>query len=66
MKVLSSIRLEQESKPDHLEKIDRIIISPIKLESLRNEQDLASLERKRKLGKTVEEEQRESDRLTNI
>ncbi|EFC44239.1 predicted protein [Naegleria gruberi] len=61
------IKLEQESKPEALEKIDRsIIISRIELESLRNEQDPASIERRKKVEKKIEEEQRESDRLSNI
>ncbi|KAF0981380.1 hypothetical protein FDP41_012490 [Naegleria fowleri] len=61
----ASIRLQQESKPEHLEKIDRsIIISRIELESLRNEQDPASMERRKKLEKKIEEEQKQSDLLT--
>ncbi|KAG2387810.1 hypothetical protein C9374_001404 [Naegleria lovaniensis] len=61
----ASIRLQQESKPEHLEKIDRsIIISRIELESLRNEQDPASIERRKKLEKKIEEEQKQSDLFT--
>ena len=63
----AALRLQQESKPEELEKIDRsIVISRIELESLRNETDPGSVERRKKLEKKIQEEQKESDRLTNI
>src|SRR5260221_12757676 len=46
----SALRLAQESKPDELEKLDREIVTiQIELESLKNESDGFSMERKSKL-----------------
>lgn len=61
----SKIRLEQESKPELLETLDRSIITmQIELESLKKENDELSVERKRKLEHDIKEKQEESKILT--
>ena len=46
----SALRLAQESKPDELESLDREIITlQIELESLKNENDVFSVERRQKV-----------------
>ncbi|KAK0748080.1 P-loop containing nucleoside triphosphate hydrolase protein [Apiosordaria backusii] len=46
----SSLRLQQESKPDDIQRLDqRIMTIQIELESLRKEKDIASKERREKL-----------------
>ena len=46
----SALRLAQESKPDELENLDREIITlQIELESLKNENDVFSVERRQKV-----------------
>jgi len=56
----SALRLQQESKPDAIQELDRQIMTiQIELESLRKEEDVASKERKEKLEKTLKEKQDE-------
>lgn len=52
----SKLRLEQESKPDAIESIDRQIVSlQIELESLKKETDPLSVERREKLNGSLQE-----------
>jgi ATP-dependent Clp protease ATP-binding subunit ClpB len=61
----SSLRLQQESKPDDIMKLDqRIMTLQIELESLRKETDIASRERREKLQADLKECQEESAKLT--
>ncbi|OAD76486.1 hypothetical protein PHYBLDRAFT_56671 [Phycomyces blakesleeanus NRRL 1555(-)] len=63
----SKLRLQQESKPEVLENLDRqIMTTQIELESLRKESDAASVERRNKLQSELEEKQKESQRLSAI
>ncbi|KZV60384.1 P-loop containing nucleoside triphosphate hydrolase protein [Peniophora sp. CONT] len=63
----SSLRLAQESKPDELERLERQIMTlQIELESLKNETDVFSLERKQSVDKELEEKRKEADRLTKL
>ncbi|OAL37225.1 hypothetical protein AYO20_03401 [Fonsecaea nubica] len=63
----SALRLQQESKPDAIQKLDREIMTiQIELESLRKETDIASKERRQKLEETLAEKKKEVDRLTEI
>ncbi|RHZ75353.1 hypothetical protein Glove_216g177 [Diversispora epigaea] len=63
----SKLRLQQESKPESIEKLDRQIITmKIELESLRKETDIVSKERREKLQKEIEEKQKELDELNVI
>ncbi|GES96604.1 P-loop containing nucleoside triphosphate hydrolase protein [Rhizophagus clarus] len=60
----SKLRLQQESKPEAIENLDRQIITlRIEMESLRKETDPTSQERREKLQKELDEKQKESDRL---
>lgn len=60
----SKLRLQQESKPEAIENLDRQIITlRIEMESLRKETDPISKERREKLQKELDEKQKESDRL---
>ncbi|GAB7366038.1 hypothetical protein MBLNU230_g7607t1 [Neophaeotheca triangularis] len=50
----SALRLQQESKPDAIQELDRQIMTiQIELESLRKETDIASKERREQLDKTL-------------
>ncbi|KAF7194004.1 Heat shock protein 78, mitochondrial [Pseudocercospora fuligena] len=50
----SALRLQQESKPDAIQELDRQIMTiQIELESLRKESDIASKERREQLEKTL-------------
>ncbi|CAG8651239.1 15001_t:CDS:10 [Funneliformis caledonium] len=61
----SKLRLQQESKPETIENLDRQIITlRIEMESLRKETDPASRERREKLQKELNEKKKESDRLS--
>jgi len=61
----SALRLQQESKPDVIQELDRQIMTiQIELESLRKETDIASKERKEKLKETLKTKQEEAKRLT--
>ncbi|THH16846.1 hypothetical protein EW146_g3854 [Bondarzewia mesenterica] len=63
----SSLRLAQESKPDGLEKLDREVMTiQIELESLKNETDVFSQERKDKLEKDLVQKKEEAEALTAI
>ncbi|KYG40836.1 hypothetical protein M433DRAFT_159832, partial [Acidomyces richmondensis BFW] len=61
----SALRLQQESKPDAIQKLDREIMTiQIELESLRKESDVASKERKEKLEQDLKLKQDEVGALT--
>lgn len=61
----SALRLAQESKPDELEALDREIMTlEIERESLRNEQDVFSVERRNKVEETLNAKREEAERLT--
>ncbi|KAG2194559.1 hypothetical protein INT47_006518 [Mucor saturninus] len=63
----SKLRLQQESKPEALENLDRqIMTTQIELESLRKETDVMSVERREKLQSELETKQKESQRLSAI
>lgn len=63
----SKLRLQQESKPEALENLDRqIMTTQIELESLRKETDFMSVERREKLQSELEAKQKESQRLSAI
>ncbi|KAF1817123.1 heat shock protein 78 [Eremomyces bilateralis CBS 781.70] len=61
----SALRLQQESRPDAIQELDRQIMTiQIELESLRKETDVASRERREKLGSTLNEKQDQVKELT--
>ncbi|TLD34499.1 heat shock protein 78 [Venturia nashicola] len=61
----SALRLQQESKPDAIQELDRQIMTiQIELESLRKETDIASKERREKLESTLKEKQEQEQKLT--
>ncbi|THW47113.1 heat shock protein 78 [Aureobasidium pullulans] len=61
----SALRLQQESKPDAIQKLDREIMTiQIELESLRKEKDIASKERREQLEKSLTLKQDEVGLLT--
>lgn len=61
----SALRLQQESKPDAIQELDRQIMTiQIELESLRKETDIASKERREKLEQTLKQKQDEVKVLT--
>ncbi|TKA75129.1 Heat shock protein 78, mitochondrial [Friedmanniomyces simplex] len=61
----SALRLQQESKPDAIQELDRQIMTiQIELESLRKETDIASKERREQLEKTLTLKQDEAGLLT--
>ncbi|KAB8437356.1 hypothetical protein FH972_025036 [Carpinus fangiana] len=61
----SALRLQQESKPDAIQELDRQIMTiQIELESLRKETDVASVERRDKLQETLKAKQEEAGKLT--
>ncbi len=63
----SALRLQQESKPDAIQKLDREIMTiQIELESLRKETDVASKERRTKLEESLAEKQKEVAYLSEI
>ena len=63
----SALRLQQESKPDAIQELDRQIMTiQIELESLRKETDIMSKERREKLESSLESKQKEAARLTEI
>jgi ATP-dependent Clp protease ATP-binding subunit ClpB len=60
----SALRLQQESKPDAIQELDRQIMTiQIELESLRKETDTASKERRAKLEETLRQKQAEVSEL---
>ena len=61
----SQLRLQQESKPDVLQDLDRAIMTmQIELESLKKETDAASVERRSKLTEDLKAKQQESERIS--
>uniref|UniRef100_A0A7S1KU60 Uncharacterized protein n=1 Tax=Percolomonas cosmopolitus TaxID=63605 RepID=A0A7S1KU60_9EUKA len=62
----SALKLQQQSKPEQLENIDRqILIRTIELEALKNDDDSAARERREKLEKRLSRLQSDSARLTD-
>lgn len=60
----SALRLQQESKPDAIQELDRQIMTiQIELESLRKETDIASKERREKLEGNLKAKQEEVSKL---
>ncbi|KAF9299118.1 chaperone ATPase hsp78 [Linnemannia elongata] len=63
----SKLRLQQESKPDVIESLDRgIVTMEIELESLKKETDPLSVSRRNKLEDDLAKKKQESARLTQI
>jgi ATP-dependent Clp protease ATP-binding subunit ClpB len=63
----SALRLQQESKPDAIQELDRQIMTiQIELESLRKETDVASKERRHKLEELLKSKQEEAGKLTEV
>ena len=63
----SALRLQQESKPDAIQDLDRQIMTlQIELESLRKETDVASKERREKLESSLRSKQEEAAKLTEV
>lgn len=63
----SALRLAQESKPDELEALDREIVTlQIELESLKNETDVFSVERRTKREGDIRVKREEAQELTAI
>lgn len=63
----SALRLAQESKPDELEQLDRAMMTiQIELESLKNEMDVFSQERKAKLERDLARKREEAEALTAV
>lgn len=61
----SALRLQQESKPDAIQELDRQIMTiQIELESLRKEEDIASKERRERLETSLKTKQDEVSVLT--
>lgn len=64
---MASLRLQQESKPERLEIIERDIMTmQIELESLRKESDEFSVERRRTIEERIGEKQSEFNKLAQI
>ncbi|OCK83277.1 heat shock protein 78 [Lepidopterella palustris CBS 459.81] len=60
----SALRLQQESKPDAIQELDRQIMTiQIELESLRKETDIASKERRERLEQNLKSKQEEVGKL---
>ncbi|KAK0212573.1 P-loop containing nucleoside triphosphate hydrolase protein [Desarmillaria ectypa] len=63
----SALRLAQESKPDELEALDRDVMTlQIELESLKNESDVFSVERRQKVEADLAIKRQEASELTLI
>jgi ATP-dependent Clp protease ATP-binding subunit ClpB len=63
----SALRLAQESKPDQLEALDREIVRmQIELESLKNESDVFSVERRQKIEDDLKVTKQKAEELTVI
>ncbi|GJE93775.1 ATP-dependent Clp protease ATP-binding subunit ClpA [Phanerochaete sordida] len=63
----SALRLAQESKPDELEALDRDIVTlQIELESLKNETDVFSVERRGKVEDTLARKRADAARLEQV
>ncbi|KAI0711738.1 P-loop containing nucleoside triphosphate hydrolase protein [Earliella scabrosa] len=62
-----ALRLAQESKPDELKALDReIMMLEIERESLKNETDIFSVERRQKVKATLKEKQEQRKQLTQV
>lgn len=63
----SALRIAQESKPDELEALDRDMITlQIELESLKNESDVMSVERRAKVEASLNRKKKKADRLSAL
>ena len=63
----SALRLQQESKPDSIQELERQIMTiQIELESLKNEKDRISIDRRDKLEHSLGEKKKEVADLTEI
>lgn len=63
----SSLRLAQESKPDELEALDRQIVTlQIELESLKNESDVFSVERREEVETQLRAKREEASKLGEL
>ena len=63
---MSALRLQQESKPEQIESLDRDILTlQIELESLRHESDALSAERKEHVERELLEKRQECAKLTS-
>jgi ATP-dependent Clp protease ATP-binding subunit ClpB len=63
----SALRLQQESKPDSITELERQIMTiQIELESLKNEKDRLSVDRREKLEHNLAEKRKEVEHLTEI
>jgi len=63
----SALRLGQESKPDELEALEREIMTlQIELESLKNEADVFSVERRQNVEQELRDKRQEAKELTSI
>lgn len=63
----SALRLQQESRPDEIQELDREILTiQIELESLRKEEDVVSKERKERLEQTLKEKQAKVNELNKV
>lgn len=63
----SRLRLQQESKPEHLERLEHAILTlKIELEALKKEKDPASVERREKIQKEIATRELEADGLRKI
>ena len=63
----SALRLQQESKPDAIQELDRQIMTlQIELESLRKETDITSMERKERLQRTLQSKREEVGKLVEV
>jgi ATP-dependent Clp protease ATP-binding subunit ClpB len=63
----SALRLQQESRPDELESLERDLITlQIELESLRNDRDVFSQERRAKIEEEIASKRQEANRLEEV
>jgi ATP-dependent Clp protease ATP-binding subunit ClpB len=63
----SALRLAQESKPDELEAVEReLVMLQIERESLKNETDVFSVERREKVDEMIAEKKAEAERLNTL
>jgi ATP-dependent Clp protease ATP-binding subunit ClpA len=63
----SSLRLAQESKPDELEALEREIMTmQIELESLKNESDVFSVERRQKVENDLKDRKERVEAYTEL
>ncbi|KAJ1978907.1 chaperone ATPase hsp78 [Dimargaris xerosporica] len=63
----SKLRLQQESKPERIENLERTILTiQIELESLKKDSDVMSQERREKLEADLATKREECDQLTNV